>query len=201
MSETLEVLFGSKARTRILRFFLLNPEREFSAAEVSQKNMLSSSQVRKELNDLFKIKFIAKKVRKNEKSYSLNSDFHFYPELKNLIAKSNSSPQCRSLAKIKSIGDVKLVLVSGTFLNYPKSKADMVLVANNVSRGKLRNVMNNLEAEIGKEISFVLMNSEEFKYRMDMLDRFLLEFLEGPHDEVINKVPGLKRFILGRKKY
>ena len=77
----------------------------------------------------------------------------------------------------------------------------MVLVANNVSRGKLRSVMNNLEAEIGKEISFVLMNSEEFKYRMDMLDRFLLEFLEGPHDEVINKVPGLKRFIMGRKKY
>jgi len=201
MSETLEILFGSKARTRVLRFFLLNPDREFSAAQVSQKNMLSASQVRKELNDLVKIKFVSKKVRKNEKSYALNSDFHFYPELKNLIAKSNSSPQCRSLAKIKGIGDVKLVLVSGTFLNYPKSKADMVLVANSVSRGKLRSVMNNLEAEIGKEISFVLMNSEEFKYRMDMLDRFLLEFLEGPHEEVINKIPGLKRFIMGRKKY
>jgi hypothetical protein len=201
MSETLEVIFGSRTRTRILRFFLLNPEREFTPAEIIQKNMLSALQVRKELNDFAKIKFLNLKARKNEKKYSLNQDFHFYPELKNLIAKSNSHPQCKSLGKIKSIGDVKLVLVSGVFLNYPKSKADMVLVANNVSRGKLRAVMNSLEAEIGKEISFVLMNSEEFKYRMDMLDRFLLEFLEGPHDEIINKIPGLKRFIIGLKKY
>lgn len=77
----------------------------------------------------------------------------------------------------------------------------MVLVANNVSRGKLRSTMNSLEAEIGKEVSFVLMSSDEFKYRLDMLDRFLLDFIEGAHLELINKIPGLKRFILARKKY
>ncbi|KKQ43790.1 MAG: hypothetical protein US63_C0043G0006, partial [Candidatus Moranbacteria bacterium GW2011_GWC2_37_8] len=73
--------------------------------------------------------------------------------------------------------------------------------ANNVSRSKLKSVMNSLEAEIGKEVSFVLMNSEEFKYRLDMLDRFLLDFVEDTHVELIDKIPGFKRFILGRKKY
>ena len=77
----------------------------------------------------------------------------------------------------------------------------MILVINNTSRGKLKNVMNNLEAEVGKEVSFVLMNSEEFKYRLDMLDRFLMDFLEGPYDEIVNKIPGLKRFVAGIKKY
>lgn len=201
MSDSLEVLFGSRSRTRILRFFLLNQEREFTTVEVAKRNMLALAQVRKELADLVKIKFITVKVRKKARFYSLNADFHYYPELKNLIAKSNAAPQCKSLNKVRAIGDVKLLLVSGLFLNYPKSKADMVLVANNVSRGKLRSLMNSLEAEIGKEISFVLMNSEEFKYRMDMLDRFLLEFLEAPHEEVINKVPGLKRLVSNLRKY
>ena len=201
MSETLELLFGSKAKTRILRFFLLNAEGEYPLGEIAKKNMISIAHTRKEVNDLIKIKFICEKTHKGVKHFAVNPQFHFYGELKSLFTKSNISPQTKGLEKIKQIGDVKLALVSGTFLNYPKSKVDMVLVANNVSRSKLNNVMHSLEADIGKEVSFVLMNNEEFKYRLDMLDRFLLEFLEGPHTELINKVPGLKRFILGRKKY
>ena len=76
----------------------------------------------------------------------------------------------------------------------------MVLVANNVSHSKLKNLMGNIEAEVGKEISYVLMSGEEFKYRLDMLDRFLLDFLESPHDEIVNKIPRLKLFIAGLKK-
>lgn len=201
MTEILETLFGSKAKTRILRFFLLNPEKEYRIAEIAQKNMLSSSTVKKEINELRKIKFLTQHIKKRVKYFSLDQSFYFYFELKNLFAKSASSPQCKSLSKIKSIGDVKLALLSGIFLNYPKSKVDMILVANNVSRRKLKSVMGGLEAEVGKEVSFVLMNSDEFKYRIDMLDRFLLDFIEGTHLELIDKIPGFKRFILGRKKY
>ena len=201
MSEILETLLGSKAKTRILRFFLINGEKEYSIAEISKKNMLPAASVRKEINELKKIKFISEKTKKGSKFFVLDQDFCFLSELKSLFAKSSASPESKSLSRIKNIGDVKLALVSGIFLNDPKSKVDMVLVVNNVSRGKLKSVMNMLEAEIGKEVSFVLMNSEEFKYRLDMLDRFLLDFMEGPHLELIDKIPGLKRFILGRKKY
>jgi hypothetical protein len=201
MSEILEALFGSKARTRILRFFILNPDKECRVTEIAKKNMLLPGAVRKEIKDLKKIKFLIEHKRKGIKFYTVDQTFHFYFELKNLFAKSTYSPQCKSLAKLKSIGDVKLVLVSGIFLNYPKSKVDMVLVANNVSRGKLRSVMNSLEAEVGKEVSFVMMNSDEFKYRLDMLDRFLIDFVEGTHMELIDKIPGFKRFLLGHKKY
>jgi hypothetical protein len=201
MSETLESLFGSKSKTRILRFFLLNAEKEYSANDISAKNMLAIASVRKDLNELKKIKFLIEKIKKGVKYYTLDQEFTYYSELKSLFAKSTASPESKSLSRLKNIGDVKLALVSGIFLNYPKSKVDMILVANNVSRSKLKAVMNSLEAEIGKEVSFVLMNSDEFKYRLDMLDRFLLDFIEGAHLEIIDKIPGLKRFILGRKKY
>jgi hypothetical protein len=200
MSEILESLFGSKARARILRFFLLNPEQEYSLAEVAKKNMLEHSRFQKEVNSLKKIKFLLEKSRQGKKYFVLNTEFPFYPELRNLIIKSNVFPQCLSLGKLKNIGDVKLAMLSGVFLNYPKSKADMLLVVDNLNRTKLRNLMINLEAEIGKEIRYVLITSEEFKYRMNMLDRFILEFIEGPHDELVNKVPMLKRFAATLKR-
>ena len=199
MSEILENLFGSKGKTRLLRFFLQNPEQEYGLKEIAKRNRLKSPATRSELENLRKIKFILRRTRQGKNSYILNQDFLFYPELKNLVAKDNIYPQSKSLTRIKSLGSIKLAVISGAFINYHKSKADMILVGDGVSRAKLKNLMNSLEAEIGKEVDFVLMSAEEFKYRLNMLDKFILEFLEGPHEEVINKITGLKRFIANRK--
>jgi hypothetical protein len=199
MSEILENLFGSKERARLLRFFLQNPEPIFGFGEIVKKNMIQSGKTRTELQNLVKIKFILRRSKSGKTFYQLNQAFNFYPELKNLIAKSNVYPQCQSLAKIGKIGNIKLAVISGVFINYAKSKADMILVGDAVSKARLKNLMNSLEAEIGKEINFVLMTMDEFKYRLNMLDKFVLEFLEGPHEEVINKITGLRQFIAKRK--
>lgn len=200
MSEILETLFGSRAKARIIRFFLQNPSEEYALAEIAKKNLVSKVLARRELNVLRSIKFILEKMKKGKKYYLLNQDFPFYPELRSLIVKSNIYPQCQSLGKVRKIGEVKLALASGAFLNYPRSKADFLIVANHVSRARLGNLIKNLEAEIGKEISYVLMNNEEFQYRLNMMDRFILDFLEGPHDEIVNRLPKLKRFIAGLKR-
>jgi hypothetical protein len=200
MSEMLDFLFGSKIKTRLIRFFLMNSDQEANVQEIAGKNMFKSSQIRGILNDFKKNKFVLERRKSGKKYYIVNQKFPFFLELRSLFIKSNVYPECGSLPKLKNIGDVKLALVSGIFLNYPKSKADIILVANNVSRSKLKNLMGNLEAEVGREISYVLMSSEEFNYRLNMLDRFILDFLESPHDEIINKIPRLKIFIAGLKR-
>ncbi len=195
-----DALFGSKARSRLIRFFLLNPGIEFSSAEVSEKTLVSRTEVAREVARLAKMKFIVERSRKGRKIYIANEDFPFYTELKSLVSKLNVHAQSQVFRKLKIVGEVKLILISGLFLNYPKSKVDMILVVNNVNRTKLKHAINHLEAEVGKEIRFVLMNNEELHYRLNMLDRFFIEFLEGPYEEVTNKVPELKRFIAGLKK-
>jgi ubiquinone/menaquinone biosynthesis C-methylase UbiE len=76
----------------------------------------------------------------------------------------------------------------------------MILIVNNPNRGRLSQSIEKLEAEIGQEVRFVLMDTEELNYRLNMLDRFLIEFLEGPYHEVINRLPGWKRVIAGVRK-
>lgn len=199
MSEILESLFGSKERARLLRFFLQNPDQEFAYTEIVRRNMFRGS-VKSEVEKLVKIKFISRHSKKGKFSYILNQEFSFYPELKNLISKSNIYPQCKSLSNVSRIGNVKLAAISGVFINYNKSKADMIIVGDDIRRAKLKNLMSSLEAEIGREIDFVLMSGEEFKYRLNMMDKFILDFLEGPHEELINKIPGLKHLIIKRSK-
>ena len=195
-----DTLFGSKARSRLIRFFLLNPGVDFSAGEVSEKTLVSRPEATRELNRLSKMKLIVERSRKGRKYFIVNEDFPFYTELKSLVSKLNVHAQSQVFRKLKIVGEVKLILISGLFLNYPKSKVDMILVVNNVNRTKLKHAIAHLEAEVGKEIRFVLMNNEELHYRLNMLDRFFIEFLEAPYEEVSNKVPELKRFINEMKK-
>lgn len=193
-------LFGSKARSRLIRFFLLNPGAEFTTSEVSEKTLIPRGEASRELVRLTKMRLVIEHTRKGKKSFSVNEDFPFYTELKSLVSKLNVHAQSQIFRKLKIVGEVKLVLISGLFLNYPKSKVDMIMVVNNVNRTKLKHAIAHLEAEVGKEIRFVLMNMEELHYRLNMLDRFFIEFLEAPYEEVANKVPELKRFIAGLKK-
>jgi hypothetical protein len=195
-----EALFGSRPRARLIRFFTMNPEVEFSVVDVAEKTMLSRSDVLREVKRLAKMKFVTEKSRQRKKLYVSNTDFPFYLEMKTLVSKLNVNAQSQVFRKLKTVGEVKLILISGLFLNYPKAKVDMVLVVNNINRAKLRQAITYLEAEVGKEIRFVLMNSEELHYRLNMLDRFFIEFLEGPYEEVVNKVAELKRFVAGIRK-
>ncbi|MGK2849195.1 MAG: hypothetical protein ACSLEX_03955 [Minisyncoccota bacterium] len=197
---TFDVLFGSKVRARLIRFFLVNPGAEFSALEVAEKTLISRVEVTRELTRLTKMKLLIERSRKGKKCFIANEEFPFYTELKSLVSKLNVHAQSQVFRKLRVIGEVKLILISGLFLNYPKSKVDMILVVNNVNRTKLKHAIAHLEAEVGREIRFVLMNSEELHYRLNMLDRFFIEFLEGPYEGVTNKVPELKRFIAGLKK-
>ena len=200
MPEIFSQLFESRAKARLIKFFMLNDKREYSQQEVVQKNKMSSVQIAKELNRFEKMKMIVVRTKKGKRFFQTNTGFIFYPELKNLVVKSNTLPECRSLSQIKNLGKVRLALISGVFLNYPKGRADLLLVGDEMSRAKLKHLLENLEAEVGKEINYSFMSSDEFKYRTDMLDKFIMEFLEGPYEEIICKVPNLKEIANRRVK-
>ena len=195
-----ESLFGTKVRARLIRLFVLNPEGEYSTTDISVKTLLPKTEVSHEVLRLKKMGFLRELSRRKVKMYQMRPDVPFFPELRSLVLKSNVGVSNQMFQKIQTAGEVKLVLISGLFLNYQKSKADMILVINNAHRLRLKAAMDKLEAEIGREVRFVLMDTDELHYRLNMLDRFLIEFLEGPYQEVVNRLPEIKRFVAGIKK-
>lgn len=198
MTEIFSQLFDSRAKARLIKFFMLNDKQDYSFSEVVQKNKMKPSVINRELARMEKMKMIIGRMRKGRRYFYTNRDFIFYPELRNLVVKSNTMPECRSLSQIKNLGRVRLALISGVFLNHPKGRADLLVVGDELSKAKLKHLLENMEAEVGKEINYSVMASDEFKYRTDMLDKFIMEFLEGPYEEIICKVPNLKE-IAGRR--
>ena len=199
MSEIFSQLFDSRTRSRLIKFFMLNDKQPYSMKELVKKNKISSTQIGREVARMERIKMVDSKSKKGARYYQTNRDFIFYPELKSLVVKSNTLPECRSLSRIKNLGKVRLALISGVFLNYPKGRADLLIVGDELSRAKMKHLLEDLEAEVGKEINYSVMNSEEFKYRTDMLDKFIMDFLESPYEEILCRVPNLKEIANRRK--
>jgi predicted nucleotidyltransferase len=200
MPEILESLFGSKSRSRLLRFFVLNPGKEITMKNLKTQMNTDGRRVRADINVLLRIEFITQTTRKGEKYFTLNESFPYYIELRNLFVKANTYPQCKELKKINDIGRVKLILVSGIFLNYDKSRVDVLIVCDDMSRTKLAKAIGMIESEVGKEVRYMTMTSEELTYRLDMMDRFLIDVLSAPHDIIVNKIPKLQKFILNLKQ-
>jgi hypothetical protein len=192
-----EILLGSKVRARALRFFVQNTEREYSLGEIVSKTLGSRADVLKEVARLVKIGFVKEIPGALGKNYQTVSTHVLYPELRSLATKESIDAQAIFLRRMKSLGDVRLALFTGIFINYPKSKVDMLLVISHVQKKSLQRVIAEIEAELGREVRYMLLTPEEFKYRLNMLDRFLIEFFEQPHQEAVQNTPELKRFLAG----
>ena len=200
-NQILEKLFDSPMKVRLLKLFLRNDGIFFSIEDMVSKIHISARYARKEvakLNDInfFKTKTIKIKIKYGLKKtkvkkaivYGVNHNFVFYPELKNLVSKSNPASEDNLKMGIQKIGKVKLVILSGLFINSESSRIDLVIVGESISQKKLERFLSNLEAEVGKDIRYVVLTTEEFNYRLSMFDRFLRDVLDYPHKKLINKL-------------
>ena len=120
--------------------------------------------------------------------YGLNQKFQFLQDLKNLMLRPPPASFNRMAKRIASLGRVKLALVSGVFLN-KENVADLLVVGDDVDRRKFKNFLKSLEAEVGTQIIYAIMDREEFNYRRAMFDRFVRLLMEGPHEILIDKIP------------
>ena len=188
MKNNLEELFGSKERWRLIKLFVLNTDTSYAAKEIVKRNKMDGRKVRGIIQQFVKAGFLKESVLKKKKYYKVDKNFPFFDGLKQLVIRSNVYPQCANLGRIKKLGNVRLGLVSGVFSDNNAAKADLLIVGDHISNAKMNHLLSALEIELGREINYSLMDLSEFKYRVDMFDKFILEFFEGPHEILVNKV-------------
>lgn len=188
MSDFLELILGGEAKARLVKFFILNPAAKVSPQELKERLQVDQRRIRGELDLLLKAGVIKKRKAMSKFIYFLNRENDFYPELKRIVAKCTIFPQLRSLDKLHKIGHVKLILVTGILANNLKTRADILIVGDAISRTKLSEVIRDVEAEIGRELRFTTFSLEEYEYRLNMFDKFIREFFDGPHKIIFNQL-------------
>ena len=193
--ETLAKLFGGQARVRIMRLFLLNASNNFEIDEVVSRSRVIKANVRKEINSLSAMNFIKQKVvtkegyrgaKKKVVVWSLNQSFRYLESLRDLLIDPSLLLQEDLPQRFKQVGKIKLMIVSGVFIGNSKSRADVLIVGDKLKKNVLQQVVKSLEAEIGKELDYVVFDTEEFKYRLGMYDKLVCDIIDLPHEKLID---------------
>ena len=188
--QVLEKLFGSAARVKILRVFLLNPDDVYTAKETARASRVSSSMTSRELRVLRDIGFL----KRSSKGFALSPDFSVLSPLRNLLITASPISRERMIQYFKRHGKITLVGIAGVFFgadsttNSPAQSLDLLVVGDGVKRSKLEQFIATLESEIGKELVWASFSHAEFEYRMGLHDKFLRDFFDYQHEFLINKL-------------
>lgn len=191
--QVLEQLFESPAKVRLLRLFLRNPKEKIAVADARLRAQLDLRSCQNTLEKLRKaglLRISYRKKPKPEKIYFVNPGFMFMDELTSLVLKSSPTSKTRLVNRIKGLGRVKLLVLSGIFMRPDRelSRTDLLIVGDYVSKRRLERLLGELEAEAGCQIQYSLFTSDEFQYRRKMMDRFLRDILEHPHEKLIDRL-------------
>ncbi|MFA7315481.1 MAG: hypothetical protein WC059_01600 [Candidatus Paceibacterota bacterium] len=192
--DTLAKLFGGPARVRMMRLFLLN-ENAFELEEIVSRSRVAKTTARKEINSFMgmgfiKNKFITKEgyrgTKKKVQAWYLDPTFQYLNPIRDLLVDPHILLEEDMLKRFRPIGKIKLMIVSGVFVGESKSRIDILLVGDKFRKNVLQQVVKGLEAEIGKELNYVIFDTEEFKYRIEMRDKLVCDVLDLPHERLID---------------
>jgi len=201
--EILGKLFGSSARIKIMRLFLLNADYVFESAEVSKRSKIKIEIVRKEIALLTSANFLKKKqsvirdatptkskkkkpIKKRTIGWVFNSNFPYKEEIKKLLVEANFLKKEELASRFQGVGKIKLLCASGVFISNPETRVDLMIVGDNIKKDTLSVVIKELEAEVGKELLYALFDTNDFTYRIGMHDKLVRDILDFPHEVIID---------------
>ncbi|MEO5627317.1 MAG: transcriptional regulator [Candidatus Saccharimonadales bacterium] len=201
----IEQLFGSKTRVKLLQLFYNNPNRSFYVREITRKIDEQINSVRRELANLLSVGLISSDTNNNRLYYEVDQKYEFYEPLsiifggavatkatvttkdsKDETAVSKPVAESDDVKAIKALGNVEVALFTGQFTRDELSGIDFLIVGD-VNQTKLGKYVEDLEVKEGKEIRYVYMPAQEYNYRHQVNDRFLMTVMNAKKQVMIDK--------------
>ncbi len=198
MSDPLSILFGSTARVKLLRFFLFNPSKEFTFDEISKRAKLVRRTARTEISALEKAEVIVKRVvyidqpGKDKKlkalGFAVNKKFPELQALQTFLFETAPIDGKNLLTHLRKAGTIDFLVVAGVFVREFEQQLDVLIAMKKVSQSKIETAIRSLEAEIGIEIRFAVMTSDDLLYRVGMNDKLTRDLFDYKHQVLVDKI-------------
>ena len=197
-NDPLAVLFGSAASVKLLRFFLFNPQKIFSFDDIARRARLVRRTARTELNTIERAGVIYRKYlyetvagstrKRRVFGYTLDPNFPLLTPLQSFFFATAPINSKTMLTYIKKVGSFDVIVAAGVFMGEFERRMDILLVAKKVSAQKVEQAIKALEAELGIEIKYAFLKTDEFKYRMSMRDKLTRDVFDYPHQVLVDKL-------------
>jgi hypothetical protein len=198
MADPLSILFGSTARVKLLRFFLFNPSKEFLFDDISKRARLVRRTAKTEMSALEKSGVIRQKnvlmavPGKSKKmkaiAYTLNKDFQELQALQTFLFETAPIDSKSILVHLRKAGPLDFVGVAGVFVRDFEQQLDLLVAMKKFSQASVEKAIRSLEAEVGIEVRFAAMSSEDLMYRVGMYDKLTRDFFDYQHQVLVDKI-------------
>ncbi len=207
--EIFEKLFGGAGRVKVMRLFLFNPEKTYDREEVATRTRIDPLIASRELSKLSAAGLIRRKRfikeipidkknggearratrKKRSDGWQLNSEFPYLIPLGNLLIDLAMFNQDGVIEKVRAAGKLKLVILSGIFIQDDTSRVDLFVVGDTLKRGALDTAVKQIEAEIGKEVRYAAFETDDYLYRLSVYDKLVRDILDFPHTTILDRLP------------
>ncbi len=198
MADPLSILFGSAARVKLLRFFLFNPSKEFTFDDISRRARLVRRTARTEISSLEKAGVIVRRTLyvpidgKTKKmkvlGFALNKNFQELQALQTFLFETAPIDGKNLLGHLRKAGTLDFVAVAGVFVREFEQQLDVLVAMKKISQAKIETAIRTLEAEIGMEIRFAVMESENLLYRVGMNDKLTRDLFDYKHQILVDRI-------------
>lgn len=190
--QILEKLFGGAARVKIMKLFLFNPEMIFDKRDILHRAKITSANFNKEIRLLSDVGMVKKKIfykeGKKTQGFHLNVNFGFLKNLQTLLINNEPLQHGDISRRIGKTGKVKLIIVSGVFIQNDDVRLDLLVVGDEMKDRALKTVIATMESEIGKELRYANLSLEDFKYRYSIGDRLIRDVVDSPHEVIVDRI-------------
>ncbi len=187
--ETLATLLGGEARLRLLQLLLWHPGTSFTVDQLAVKSKLKPEVIRKELGVLVAAKIARVKPERGKRAWTLLPRLALLPELKSLLAAHAALHQSEIVRRVKAAGRVRYLVVAGLFIN-KESRVDILAVGDKLKKPIIERLIADLEAALGRELTYAVLGTEDYLFRLHSSDRFVRDILDYPHLVLIDRLPG-----------
>lgn len=184
----IDALFGSKTRVKLLHLFLSNPGRAFYVREITRKIDEQINSVRRELANMLSVGIIKSENSDNKLYYEVNRDYTHYEPLRQIFVAA--TPESKAIKEVdnvgdwtkrlKVLGDVRIAILEGKLVHGSDSEVD-ILLAGSINKTQAKKFVKDLEQEEGKTLNYVLMEYQDFYYRLSIKDRFVMSVINTKH--------------------
>lgn len=195
---TIDALFGSKTRVKLLYLFLNNPGKSFYVREITRLIDEQINSVRRELANLLLVKIISSSSSDNKLYYEISQLHEFYPAFRAIFAGDSTKSVSKTSLKTEAMaGDsswrqlildsksIRVAVAAGILVKGSASSVDLLLVGT-ISPQKVKSIAKSVEDEIGRAINYSILEYEDFYYRLSVRDKFINQILSSKHNIIVD---------------
>jgi len=193
MRHSLEKIFGSRIRAKVLAWFYMHPDESYFVRQIANILKEDSTNLSRELSSLEKVGILSSVRQGNLKYFQASKNCSFFNELKGLVLKTiGVIGELKS--SLEKFPEIKFAFIYGSYAK-GEEKADSdvdLMIIGDVDLGKLDSLISIIEKKLGRTVNYVTYDYKEFLTKKKKKDGFIMDVLSDKKIMLVGNEHGIK---------